>query len=331
MIYKLKNSNKNKSETLTLHCLFALSFFLLFMGTIRPIQAAEQLQQVNNLSQNNIGSDTAEIIIPLKTDKGQRRKIKINADTAHYNVKQGFIRYQGNARLEEDRFTLNADTITAYTQNKQITNVVITGLDHQDVTFSHFPEDRTQKPLFGRGQVISYQPGYDIINIDGHARIDHDGSYVMGQNIEYSIDPSTPAIISGSARLKQQDDNSIVTLASDRIIAFFNVETKKVVQTIASNHTQKPVILEYTPLPPSEEKPAYGEALIIEYFVEEKLLKMKNNALLIRDGSLIEGDQIHYQTVQDKILASSLPLADSAAKKQVKFILPPEEKEPIKK
>ena len=326
----LKQKMKIKKATYIQWIFFIIICSPMIMANTDTGDMPNNSNSPSTIMQDKTSESKVQITIPLKEDKGQRRKIKITADKANYDVKKGIIRYIGNASLKEDDFSIQADTITAYTKDKQITNVVIIGLKNKDVTFSHHPKDKSQKPLFGRGKTLSYQPGYDVINIDGNARIDYDGSYITGQHIEYSLDPATPAIISGRVYLKQKDDESIMTLQSDQMIAFFNTETKKIIHTIASNYTYKPVLVEYTPLKKSDNKPAYGEALIIEYFAQEKLLKMKNEVLIISDGTIIEGDSMQYYTMEDNILVQSNNALGDTTALPVKFFIPPEKKENAK-
>ncbi len=118
----------------------------------------------------------------LPTDKDQ--PIRITADTAIRDEKQGFTVYSGNVHMIQGSLDILADTITIYHETEEADKIVAEGK----------PAKMEQRPAVdepmvrARAEVIEYYKVEDRVHLKINAHITRDdGSSVTGDSIDYYI------------------------------------------------------------------------------------------------------------------------------------------------
>lgn len=109
--------------------------------------------------------------------------IKITADQALRDEKQGFTVYTGNVRMEQGSLQIQADKITIYHQVEEADRIVAEGS----------PARMQQQPepdkglIHARALVIEYYKAEERVHLNREARIEQQGSIVTGDRIDYLI------------------------------------------------------------------------------------------------------------------------------------------------
>lgn len=126
-------------------------------------------------------SVTAVPLAALPEDRDQ--PIRIEADEALRDEKQGFTRYQGNVKMDQGSLHIEADRITVYHDQREADRIIAEG---QPATLQQQPEP--DKGLVkARAQMIEYFKAEDRIRLSREANIEQDGSIVTGDSIDYYI------------------------------------------------------------------------------------------------------------------------------------------------
>lgn len=119
--------------------------------------------------------------LALPEDRGQ--PIRIEADEALRDEKQGFTRYRGHVRMQQGSLQIEADTIVVYHDNKQADRILAEG---QPARLQQQPEP--DKGLIkAHANVIEYFKNEDRVHLRQSAHIEQDGSIVTGDSIDYFI------------------------------------------------------------------------------------------------------------------------------------------------
>lgn len=109
--------------------------------------------------------------------------IRITADTAIRDEKQGFTIYTGNVHMTQGSIDIEADTLTIFHETVQADKIVAEGK----------PAKMQQRPAVGeplvraRAEVIEYYKSEDRVHLRINAYITQDGSSVTGDSIDYDI------------------------------------------------------------------------------------------------------------------------------------------------
>ena len=117
----------------------------------------------------------------LPEDRDQ--PIRITADQALRDEKQGFTVYSGNVRMDQGSLHIEADKITVYHTAEEAGRIVAEGS----------PTRMQQRPEADKGLmhahagIIEYFKAEDRVHLSRAARIEQDGSIVTGETIEYFI------------------------------------------------------------------------------------------------------------------------------------------------
>ncbi len=115
----------------------------------------------------------------LPDDRDQ--PIRIEADEALRDEKQGFTRYEGHVRMDQGSLHIEADQITIYHDDKDANRILATGK----------PARLQQQPELEKGLIkasantIEYFKTEDRIQLRENANIEQDGSIVTGDSIDY--------------------------------------------------------------------------------------------------------------------------------------------------
>ena len=115
----------------------------------------------------------------LPEDRDQ--PIRIEADEALRDEKQGFTRYEGNVRLDQGSLHIEADQITVYHDDKEADRVVATG---KPARLQQQPE-LEKGPIKASADTIEYFKNEERIQLRENANIEQDGSIVTGDSIDY--------------------------------------------------------------------------------------------------------------------------------------------------
>lgn len=113
----------------------------------------------------------------------QDQPIRITADTAIRDEKQGFTVYSGNVHMIQGSMDIEADKITIYHATAQADKIVAEGK----------PARMQQKPAVdeplvrARAEVIEYFKTENRVHLTKDAHITQDGSSVTGDSIDYFI------------------------------------------------------------------------------------------------------------------------------------------------
>ena len=115
----------------------------------------------------------------LPDDRDQ--PIRIEADQALRDEKQGFTRYEGNVRMDQGSLHIEADQITVYHDAKEANRVLATGTPAK---LEQQPEV-DKPPIKASANTIEYFKSEERIQLRENAHIEQDGSIVTGDSIDY--------------------------------------------------------------------------------------------------------------------------------------------------
>ena len=119
--------------------------------------------------------------VALPDDREQ--PIRITADQALRDEKQGFTEYTGNVRMDQGSLHIEADKITIYHVEEEADKIVAEGA----------PAHMQQQPEVGKGlmharaNIIEYYKAEDRVHLRDNAQVEQDGSTVAGDTIDYFI------------------------------------------------------------------------------------------------------------------------------------------------
>jgi len=119
--------------------------------------------------------------LALPDDRDQ--PIRITADTAIRDEKQGFTVYTGNVHMIQGSLDILADTITIFHETAQADKIVAEGK----------PAKMQQQPAIdeplvkARAEIIEYYKIEDRVHLKVNAEFTQDGASVTGDTIDYYI------------------------------------------------------------------------------------------------------------------------------------------------
>jgi len=127
------------------------------------------------------------VLLPAATGHAlpddSEQPIRITADTAIRDEKQGFTVYSGNVRMIQGSLDIEADKITIYHASARADKIVAEGK----------PAKMQQKPAVdeplvkARAEIIEYYKNEDRVHLTKDAYINQDGASVTGDSIDYFI------------------------------------------------------------------------------------------------------------------------------------------------
>jgi lipopolysaccharide export system protein LptA len=113
----------------------------------------------------------------------REKPIRITADQAMRDEKQGFTVYSGNVRMDQGSLHIEADKITIFRIVEEADKIVAEGVPARLRQQPNIEEG----PVHARAEVIEYYKDEDRVHLKRDARIEREGSIVSGQTIEYFI------------------------------------------------------------------------------------------------------------------------------------------------
>ncbi len=120
-------------------------------------------------------------VLALPEDREQ--PIRITADQALRDEKQGFTVYSGNVKMDQGTLHIDADKITIFHAEEEADRILAEG---SPAHLQQQPEP--EKPLVhAEARIIEYFKAEDRVQLRQAARIEQDGSIVTGDTIDYFI------------------------------------------------------------------------------------------------------------------------------------------------
>lgn len=120
-------------------------------------------------------------VAALPDDRDQ--PIRIEADEALRDERQGFTRYEGNVKMDQGSLHIEADRITVFHDQREADRIIAEGN----------PASLQQQPEPDKGLVkaqarkIEYFKAEDRVRLSENANIEQEGSIVTGDSIDYYI------------------------------------------------------------------------------------------------------------------------------------------------
>ena len=119
--------------------------------------------------------------VALPDDRDQ--PIRIEADEALRDEKQGFTRYEGHVKMDQGSLRIEADIIIVYHDDEQADRILAEG---QPARLQQQP-DPEKGPIKAHANFIEYFKSEDRVRLRESAHIEQDGSIVTGDSIDYYI------------------------------------------------------------------------------------------------------------------------------------------------
>jgi lipopolysaccharide export system protein LptA len=167
------------------------------------------LSQLSKLSVALVlGATLCSNALALPEDREQ--PIRITADQALRNEKEGFTVYTGNVEMVQGTLHITANKITIYRIVEEADKIVAKG----------HPAHLQQQPELEKGlvnaraEIIEYYKDEARVHLKQNARIEQDGSKVTGDTIDYYVNEQL--VKAGSNRTKE-DSRVVVVIPAQAI------------------------------------------------------------------------------------------------------------------
>lgn len=119
----------------------------------------------------------------LALPEDESQPIRISADQAVRNEKQGVTIYTGNVELRQGSLLIEADKITIFHDDKSADKIIASG---QPARLQQQP-DPLKGAITASANTIEYYKIEERIHLITNALIEQDGSTVSGQSINYFV------------------------------------------------------------------------------------------------------------------------------------------------
>jgi lipopolysaccharide export system protein LptA len=155
-----------------------------------------------------LGALLSTSVFALPEDREQ--PIRVTADQALRNEKEGFTVYSGNVEMVQGTLNITANKITIYRLVEEADKIVAKG----------HPAHLQQQPEAGKGlvsaqaEIIEYYKDEARVHLKQNARIEQDGSKVTGDTIDYYVNEQL--VKAGSNRTKE-DSRVVVVIPAQAI------------------------------------------------------------------------------------------------------------------
>ena len=154
------------------------------------------------------GATLSTHLFALPEDREQ--PIRITADQALRNEKEGFTVYSGNVDMVQGTLHITANKITIYRIVEEADKIVAKG---RPAHLQQQPE--LEKGLVNaRAEIIEYYKDEARVHLKKNARIEQDGSKVTGDTIDYYVNEQL--VKAGSNRTKE-DSRVVVVIPAQAI------------------------------------------------------------------------------------------------------------------
>ncbi len=113
----------------------------------------------------------------------REQPIRITADHALRDEKQGYTEYTGNVRLDQGSLRIEADKITVHHVTEEADRIVAVG---KPAHMQQIPEVN-KAMMHARANTIEYFKTEERVHLSDNAQVEQDGSIVTGDTIDYYI------------------------------------------------------------------------------------------------------------------------------------------------
>lgn len=141
------------------------------------------------LNPNYYRSLALGLILGLASTKGwalqedTQQPIRIVADSAVRDEKQGLTTYTGNVKMNQGSMSISAQSITIRSKGEGVNTIVAKG----SPAFFKQKQKNELSPVTASGKIIEYDKGKELIYIRQQAAIEQNSSTVKSEEIQYYI------------------------------------------------------------------------------------------------------------------------------------------------
>ncbi len=147
-------------------------------------------------------------VVALPDDRDQ--PIRIEADQALRDEKQGFTRYEGNVKMDQGSLKIEADRITVYHDQREADRIIAEG---NPASLQQQPEPN-KGLVKARARLIEYFKSEDRVRLSEDANIEQDGSIVTGDSIDYYI---TEQLVRADSDKSREDSRVQVVIPAQAV------------------------------------------------------------------------------------------------------------------
>jgi lipopolysaccharide export system protein LptA len=167
------------------------------------IRRSEQCRSLLALAAAIVCAAASTNLQALPEDREQ--PIRITADQALRDEKQGFTEYTGNVRLDQGSLSIEADKITVHHVTEEADKIVAEG---KPAHMQQVPE-ADKAPMHARADTIEYFKTEERVHLSKNAQVEQDGSIVTGETIDYFI---AEQLVRADSDLNQTDSRVEVVI-----------------------------------------------------------------------------------------------------------------------
>ncbi len=113
-------------------------------------------------------------------------KLFISADNADLNSQTGVGVYQGNVLIDQGSTHVRGNTVTSYSKNNKISEVLVKGTPEQQARYESTP-DADKPPLVATADTIQFYPDRKYAILIGNAHVQQGKNSIIGEHIEYDL------------------------------------------------------------------------------------------------------------------------------------------------
>tara|TARA_B110000444_G_C18815672_1_gene584991 strand:+ start:52 stop:570 length:519 start_codon:yes stop_codon:yes gene_type:complete len=117
------------------------------------------------------------------TEEDTEQPIRIVADSAIRDEKQGLTTYSGNVKMDQGSMSINAQSITIHSEGEGVNTIIAKGTP---AFFTQYEKDQ-QPPVKASGNIIEYYKAKQLIHIRQQAAIEQNSSTVKSEDIKYYL------------------------------------------------------------------------------------------------------------------------------------------------
>ena len=119
----------------------------------------------------------------LALQEDTQQPIRIVADSAVRDEKQGLTTYTGNVKMNQGSMSISAQSITIHSEGEGVNTIIAQG----NPAFFRQKQKGEQSPVTASGKIIEYYKTTELIHIRQQASIEQNNSTVKSEEIQYYI------------------------------------------------------------------------------------------------------------------------------------------------
>lgn len=150
-----------------------------------------------------------QLALALASDRG--KPIEIASDSADIDNKKGISVYRGDVVMVQGTTRITGDTITIYTQQRDVTKVVAEGKSTR--AYYEEQQEKGQGTLQAWGHTINYDVLAENIDLIKDAELVQKGDTFKGENIHYNLTLQT---VSAKGKPQEGSDGRVQMIIQPR-------------------------------------------------------------------------------------------------------------------